>query len=460
MLADDLGALFLFEALTDAQLAELMAAGEEIRFEAGQELFQESAPADHWWVLLEGQVELVRHAGREESVLRMMEVPGQWAGGFRAWDDTTGYLATFRGASTGRVFRVPAPALGALAREWFPFGVHLIEGFFQTVRSMDSLSRQRASLVALGTLAAGLAHELNNPASAATRAVDAMRATSTELLQALADLAERSLTAEQFVAIEALRQEIDPSAADADPVAVADREDVLSAWLDEHDVENAWRIAPSLAAAGVDVAWCDRMADVLGDDVLGPGLEWVAGTLTTASLLTEMKEATERVSSLVAAVKSYSQMDRASRQHIAVTDGIESTLVMLSYKLGGVTVEREYAANAPLIEAEAGSLNQVWTNLIDNAIDAMEGSGTLRIVTRVEPEHLVVEVIDTGSGMPAGVKARAFEPFFTTKDIGKGTGLGLDISRQIVVERHHGEIDIESVPGNTVLRVRLPLRQQ
>jgi signal transduction histidine kinase len=150
-------------------------------------------------------------------------------------------------------------------------------------------------------------------------------------------------------------------------------------------------------------------------------------------------------------------MDRASRQRIVVTDGIESTLVMLSYKLGNISVERDFASDAPIIEADAGALNQVWTNLIDNAIDAMDGAGTLRIVTRVESDYLVVEVIDGGSGMPPAVQARAFEPFFTTKDVGKGTGLGLDISRQIVVERHHGEIEIESEPGNTVLRVRLPI---
>jgi signal transduction histidine kinase len=387
----------------------------------------------------------------------MMDVPGQWAGGFRAWDDTTGYLATFRGASEGRVFRVPATSLGALAREWFPFGVHLITGFFQTVRSMDSLSRQRESLVALGTLAAGLAHELNNPASAATRAVDAMRETSTNLLQALTDLAERSLTAEQFVAIEALRQEIDPAGASPSPVAVADREDALTAWLDDRDVEDSWRIAPALAAAGVEVAWCERLSGIVDAEVLTPALEWVSGTLTTLSLLTEMKEATERISTLVAAVKGYSQMDRASRQRITVTDGIESTLVMLSYKLDDVVVERDYAPDAPVIEADAAALNQVWTNLIDNAIDAMDGVGTLRITTLAEPEHIVVEVADTGPGMPPAVQARAFEPFFTTKDVGKGTGLGLDISRQIVVERHHGELVIDSEPGNTILRVRLPI---
>jgi signal transduction histidine kinase len=214
-----------------------------------------------------------------------------------------------------------------------------------------------------------------------------------------------------------------------------------------------------LAAAGVEPSWCERAAEVLGEDVLEPGLDWVAGTLTTAGLLAEMKEATERVSSLVAAVKSYSQMDRASRQRIAVTDGIESTLAMLSYKLDDVTVVRAFAPDAPMLEAEPGALNQVWTNLIDNAIDAMDGVGTLRITTRVDGDDFVVEVADTGAGMPPAVQARAFEPFFTTKDVGKGTGLGLDISRRIVVERHHGAIEIESEPGNTVLRVRLPLHR-
>jgi signal transduction histidine kinase len=457
----DLRGLFLFDGLSDEQLGDLVAAGDEVRFDEGTELFHEGAPAEYWWVLLDGQVELVRQAGREEPVvLRMMDRPGVWAGGFQAWDDKSGYLATARGASTGRMLRVPSATLGELVRTWFRFGVHLIEGFFQTVRNMDSLSRQREALIALGTLAAGLAHEINNPASATARAVDALQDTCETLLSSLVQLSERSLPAERFVAIEALRREISSSPSAVDPLVVADREESLYNWLDAHGVVNAWRIAPPLAAAGVDDDWCERASQILEGDTLEPGLDWVAGTLSTRSLLSEMKESTARISGLVDAVKSYSQLDRASLQLVDVTEGIESTLVMLGHKLrDGLTVVRDYGTDVPLVEANPGELNQVWTNLIGNAIDAMDGVGTLRLSTRGEPDHLLVEISDTGPGMSPEVQARAFEPFYTTKDVGKGTGLGLDISRRIVVDRHRGQITIDSGPHETVLRVRLPRRR-
>jgi signal transduction histidine kinase len=198
---------------------------------------------------------------------------------------------------------------------------------------------------------------------------------------------------------------------------------------------------------------------VLEGSALEPGLEWLASTLSVTTLLSEVKESTRRISELVAAVKSYSQMDRASMQHIDVTDGIDNTLVMLGHKLRhGVTVVREYDAAVSRIDAHAGELNQVWTNLIDNAVDAMEGAGTLRVATRAEGDHVLVEIGDTGPGMPPEVAARAFEAFYTTKDVGKGTGLGLDIARRIVEERHGGTISIDSRPGETVLRVRIPVR--
>jgi signal transduction histidine kinase len=460
MRADDLRAFELFEGLSDDQLTDLIDAGEEIPVEPGVELFQEGEHADYWWVLVGGAIELVRRVGREDIAVGRMDLPGRWAGGFRAWDEDGVYLATGRGVTPGRVLRVPAEALRERSHRWFPFAAHLIEGLYRTARTIESTARQRDSLVTLGTLAAGLAHEINNPAAAATRAVEALDESTQTLLASLSKLAEGQISADQFTTLDRLRREIRPPAQVADPLAMADIEEELSSWLARKGVERDWIIAPPLAAAGVDLAWCERAAEVLGEQALEPGLEWVASTLSTATLLSEVKESTRRVSDLVAAVRSYSQVDRASMQHLDVTEGLESTLVMLGHKLRDISVVRDYGADAPQIDGYAGELNQVWTNLIDNAVDAMEGAGTLRVATRPEADGIVVEIGDTGRGMPEPVAARAFEAFYTTKDVGKGTGLGLDIARRIIVERHGGTIDIDSRPGETVLRVRLPVTRQ
>jgi signal transduction histidine kinase len=460
MRAEELRPLPIFEGLTDGQLAELAEAGAEVPVEPGVELFREGEPADFWWVLVSGAIDLVRHVGREDTVVARMDVPGRWAGGFRAWDEQGVYLATGRGAAPGLVLRVPSQVLRARSDAWFPFGGHLIQGLYHTARSIESTARQRESLVTLGTLAAGLAHEINNPASAAVRAADALDGACAALVASVGRLARGELAAGRLAALEALRQEATPPGPDLDPLARSDREQALASWLARHGIERPWALAPALAAAGVDLAWCERAAALLDGPALEPGLEWTASASSVAALLGEMKASTRRISELVAAVRSYSQVDRAPMQAIDVTEGLESTLVMLGHKLRDrVTVVREYGTGVPRIEAYPGELNQVWTNLIDNAVDAMEGAGTLRLATHAEGTSVVVEVGDTGPGMPPEVAARAFDAFYTTKDVGSGVGLGLDIARRIVVERHGGTIAIDPRPGETVLRVALPVGQ-
>jgi signal transduction histidine kinase len=458
----DLRAISLFDGLTDDQLAELAEGGTEVRIEPGAELFHEGEQADFWWVLVDGAVDLLRHVGREDTVVGRMDEPGRWAGGFRAWDEHGVYLATGRGAVAGRLLRVPADVLRDRIHAWFPLGQHLIQGLYRTARSIESTARQRESLVSLGTLAAGFAHEINNPAAAASRSVDALGEACQTLLASLNRLARADLTAQQFTALDELRLELSLDGETASPLALADLEDTLSAWLARRGVAREWMIAPLLAAAGAEPGWCERVATALPAPALEPGLEWVASALSIGALLDEMKESTRRISELVAAIKSYSQMDRASAQQVDVTDGIESALVMVGHKLrgDGVTVVREYAADVPRIGAYPGELNQVWASLIDNALDAMAGAGVLRLATRAEPDGVLIEVGDTGPGMPPEVAARAFDPFYTTKEAAQSTGLGLDIARRTVVERHGGSITIESQPGDTVLRVRLPLRQR
>lgn len=457
---EDIRRLSLFDGLSDEQLLGLLAASDEVSFVPGEDLWREGAPADFWWVLVEGTLDLVRHAGREETVVGQLDAPGRWAGGFRAWDDAGAYLATGRTTSSGRMLRVPASALYDLVAR-YPLVAHVIEGLFHTARNIEAVARQSDSLVALGRLSAGLAHELNNPASAATRAVDALEDACGTLLSSLARMAEGQISAEQIRALDQLRREVGPPPAIPDPLASMDREEAMVQWLEVHDIGRPWMIAPPLAAAGLDADWCDRVATLVDAAVLEPSLEWLASTFTAYSLLDEVKEATRRVSDLVAAVKSYSQMDRALMQRVIVTDGIESTLVMLGHRLReGVTVVRDYPTDLPQVEAYAGELNQVWTNLIDNAIDAMDGTGTIRVSTRLDGNNVVVEIGDSGPGMSDEVASHAFDAFYTTKEMGKGTGLGLDIARRIVVERHHGTITIAPGTGGTVLRVSIPVAER
>lgn len=462
-IADDLREAFLTSALSEEQRAELIAASEELVFSPNDELFHEGRLADHLWILLSGQIELTRRIANQTIVLTTMTTPGQWAGGLSAWggaDESAGYRASGRALTDVRCLVVPSDELGALVETWSPFGKHMITGVYQTVRSIDATARQRESLVALGTLAAGLAHEINNPASASLRSVEALRRTCDYMLSSLVALAETELGAGGFLALDRLRVELQQrEVADDGAMATADREERIGTWIEDHGISLAWQIAPVLGRTGVDRVWLEELETVVGSVALDPALRWVSSTIGAAALLSELTEATTRIAHLVEDVKTYSQMDRAELQQIDLRTGIESTLAMLAPKLNGVEVIRAFDTDVPDIEVYAAELNQVWTNLVDNAIDAMAGRGTLRLATSLDGQHVVVEITDSGSGIDPTVLPHVFEPFFTTKDVGKGTGLGLDISRRIIVDRHRGEIEFASTPGSTTARVRLPLRR-
>ena len=456
-LVDDLRAAFLTAELSDAQRAELIEAGDVVEFAPGDELFSEGDPADSLWILLDGEVDLSRQFAGRVVPLATMTTPGQWAGGLAAWaGDDAQYRASGRATTAGRCLAVPAEALGELVTRWSPFARHMIAGVYQTIRQIDATVRERESLLALGTLAAGLAHEINNPASASLRAVEALSDSCDYMLASLVKLAERGVPPEQFLALDRLRNELQKRPEPRESAMErADREEVIGTWLEDHDVGIAWRMAPVLAASGADRDWLMELEEAVGSEGLSPAVRWVTSTIGTTTILSELADATARISHLVEDVRTYSSLDRAELRSIDVTGGIDSTLTMLSSKLDGIEVVRDYEPDLPEIEVYAAELNQVWTNLIDNAAHAMEGAGTLRIAVRCDGDHVVVELTDSGPGIGPEVVHRVFEPFFTTKDVGQGTGLGLDISRRIV-DRHGGEIDLESRPGSTTARVRIP----
>jgi len=455
--ADELHAAVVTEGLTAEQLAQLTAAGHEVEITGGQELFVEGEPSDYLWILLSGRVEL----SRNKNVLATMANPGQWAGGLRAWEGTGGtarYTATARCIEDGRMFRVPSEDLGRLVGEWLPFGKHLMLGVYQTVRTFEETARQRASLVALGTLSAGLAHEINNPAAASLRAVEALRETCEKMLLSLGKLGEATITPEQAVELARLRRDlIDRPIRDVGAMALMEREDAIGNWLERHGMDRPWSIAPVLAGAGADVEWLQELEQGVGTAALVPAVEWVATTVSTSTLLNELSDTTTRISQLVGAVRAYSEMDREPLQPVDVRDGIEQTLTMLAAKLDDVTIERRFGADVPTINAYPGELKQVWTNLLENAVDAMDGRGTLIVETRADGNEVIVDITDSGHGIDPSLVSRVFEPFFTTKDVGKGTGLGLDISRRIVVDRHGGQISFDSRTGATTARVCLPI---
>ncbi|HKS69327.1 MAG TPA: ATP-binding protein, partial [Ktedonobacterales bacterium] len=455
---------FLFEKLSDEQLRMVAGMGTEVEFPADAIVVREGEPADFLWVLLDGEMELTRHVGGQRIVVETMTRPGTYAGGIRAFAASgtgMGYRATGRTLRPTRFFQLPSSDLGRLLDEWLPMAKHLLDGYVHTCEAIEIAVRERGRLISLGTLAAGLTHELNNPAAAARSAATDLRVVVEQLVALVGQLATGALTPQQVQAMLDLQAEAVARSAAAprrSAIETSRQEEEIGGWLEEHGVANQWDLAPAFVAAGLDLSWLEEAARKLGAGGLGGALNWAADTLLATALLDQIEDATARISQLVSAVKDYSNVDRSVEREIDIHAGIEKTLVILGHKLrSGVEVIRDYDDHLPRVVANGSELNQVWTNLIDNAIDAMDGHGQIRIRTRHDEHAVLVEIVDQGPGIPHELASRIFDPFFTTKEVGKGTGLGLDIVRRIVVDRYHGEVSCESVPGETHFLVRLPL---
>jgi signal transduction histidine kinase len=462
---DELRTLFLFEALDDDQLQWLVDRARVIEYKPGAVIHHEGDPATCFFVMLEGQIAMSRRVQGGELELFRSDHRGGYTGAFTAYLADKApkvYLSSARAVTHCKFLELPANEFGQAFRAWFPMAAHLLEGASTTGQAASETIERHERLLALGSVTAGLTHELNNPVAAVMRATSTLQERLTGLRTTIGRLAQARLDPSEIEAIAQLTGRALDTRDDVPSLSalqISDREDELADWLDDHDVTSDWDMAPTLVSAGVDVEWLDQLAGALSPDGLEIGLLYTVGALEFSSLLGEISEAAGRISSLLASAKQYTQMDRAPLQSCDVHEGLEATLTMLGHKIGdGIEVVRDYDLSLPRISAYPGELNQVWTNLIDNAVDAMEGRGILTVRTRSEGDHLVVQIGDTGPGVPADLRQRIFEPFFTTKPIGVGTGLGLDIAWQIVVGRHGGDIRVESVPGDTRFGVVLPLQ--
>jgi signal transduction histidine kinase len=461
--AEELRTLFLFEKLTQQQLEWLCREGHTEAISPGL-VYSEGDPAAYLYILLEGALVLSHRVGADDVEVVRTSERGVYAGAFFAYlKDRVAqvYNNSLRVTEPSRFFVLGAASFAGLMNDWFPMAVHMLEGLFFGVQNTQQAIGQRERLLALGSLSAGLTHELNNPAAAAVRATSALRERVAGMRHKLGIIAAGGYdrtTLETLIRLQERAVELVSKAPELSPIEASDREDEIADWLGDHGVTGGWDLAPVFVQAGLDTGALEHVAAAVDDTTLEGALRWLSYTAETELLMNEIEDSTNRISTLVGAAKQYSQLDRAPYQVVDVHELLDSTLMMLAGKIpGGITVVKDYAAALPSVPAYAAELNQVWTNLIDNAVSAMNGTGTLTIRTGLDRDQVFVEFGDTGPGVPPELRERIFEPFFTTKPVGEGTGLGLDISWRIIVNKHHGDLHVESVPGDTRFRVRLPL---
>lgn len=459
MTAEDLRGIDLFSRLPDDALQRLAEASTERTYQAGEWLFERGDRADALFVLLEGRMESL-------ATLQGQLVPQMThdAGGFiGAISVLTGdrFPGGTRATVPSRVGLVPRQALREVMHADEEIEKRLLRVFAPVYQRVGAQSAQHEKMAALGQMAAGLAHELNNPAAAARRSAgelaDALDSIHATLRAFTASGVEREEAA-RFAALQQKVIEEAPAREPVDQLEAADREDELLDWLERRQVPEPWHLAPTLVSAGIDSAWLDEAAEVTGA-ALPAALSSLVALLTARGLADELAESTERMSALVGALKEYTYMDQAPQQDVDIHHGLDNTLTILGHKLKRteIKVVRRYADDLPPVPASGSELNQVWTNVLDNAIGALGDSGTITITTERQNDAVTVTIADDGPGIPEADQDRVFEPFFTTKAPGEGTGLGLETTYRIVVEHHHGNVGVESQPGDTRFTVRLPL---
>jgi signal transduction histidine kinase len=465
-LAAALGRVHVFEDLPAEQLIWFAANAEERRLAPGEVLFRKGDAAERMSILLEGEA----HARRDENLLdgffyiARAGDPQTEVSGKLPYSRMAEFPATTRAVTVVRVLLFHERFFPEMLERMPVLAKRLVNLMSDRVREATKADQQRDKLMALGKLSAGLAHELNNPAAAARRAAGELLVTLEKLRSSDLRLCRHNLSTEQRAVIAAFEQTAIARADSSRPMNTLeqnDREDEMTAWLEGHRIAEGWSLSPTLVEAGVDTSSLEQILSRVGEGALGDVLARIVAQLSVAKLSADIKSSTGRISELVGAIKEYSYMDQAPLQEVDLHKGLENTLLILKYKLKkkNISIERDYAEEVPRITAFGSELNQAWTNLIDNAIDAMPEGGRLKVSTKREPMEVLIEIRDNGAGIPAHVQAHIFEPFFTTKPVGEGTGLGLDTALRIV-RKHRGRIHFESQPGDTCFQVRLPFSQQ
>lgn len=446
----------LFDGLPQAELDWLFAHSVERELENGTFFFREHGPAEEFYIVLEGELQITRTLNGQTTV--MGTTPRGIIGGEQSLLNNTNSTVSARAIAPSHLIVLNKDQFRAMFGACPILSARILQIAGQRTLNYMAAVKQQEKMSALGQISAGLAHELNNPTAAVRRGVMTLRDAIPALQEQTISLHDLGLSRNQINELRVFQKTIVKRALSAEPLAPleqSDREDTIGTWLDEHGIDEAWDMAAAFVTAHLTQDELERLVQQLSIQDVGPVFAWLHSTLNTVSALDEIEQCGRRISSLVDAVRSYTYMDQAPVQDVNIHHDLDNTLKILQHKLGQITIHREYDPNLPCIQARGGELNQVWTNLIDNAIDALDGAGDIHLITRSENDYVMVEVADNGPGISQNVMPHLFEPFFTTKDVGSGTGLGLDISYRII-QLHDGSIEVQSQPGQTRFIIRLP----